>query len=151
MGNCDSDSTYIQTVYIPRINVHMSSNLLWLIILSGADMFASSWLIFPQLRLTVYCSSCENFNTLHSPSRYGCITKEIIQGAHGKAEGTIIIFCKSNTMFSSPFLHQIFWKFSNTTFCRSWHLYSGSKNCPNVCLLYKDTCITQCWHNIKSD
>ena len=22
--------------------------------------------------------------------------------------------------------------------------YSGSKNCPNVCLLYKDTCITQC-------
>ena len=28
-------------------------------------------------------------------------------------------------------------------------IYSGSKNCPNVCLLYKDTCITQCWHNIK--
>ena len=23
-------------------------------------------------------------------------------------------------------------------------VYSGSKNCPNVCLLYKDTCITQC-------
>ena len=22
--------------------------------------------------------------------------------------------------------------------------YSGSKNCPNVCLLCKDTCITQC-------
>ena len=28
-------------------------------------------------------------------------------------------------------------------------IYSGSKNCPNICLLYKDTCITQCWHNIK--
>ena len=28
VGNRDSDSTYIQTVYIPRINVHTSSNLL---------------------------------------------------------------------------------------------------------------------------
>ena len=28
-------------------------------------------------------------------------------------------------------------------------IYSGSKNCPNVFLLYEDTCITQCWHNIK--
>ena len=35
--------------------------------------------------------------------------------------------------------------------CRFPYMYSGSKNCPNVCLLYKDTCITQCWHNIKSD
>ena len=28
VGNRDSHSTYIQTVYIPRINIHTSSNLL---------------------------------------------------------------------------------------------------------------------------
>ena len=27
--------------------------------------------------------------------------------------------------------------------------YSGSKNCPNVCILWKDTCITQQLHKIK--
>ena len=25
----------------------------------------------------------------------------------------------------------------------STYTYSGSKNCPNVCMLWKDTCITQ--------
>ena len=59
----------------------------------------------------------------HSPSWYGYITKEIIWGAHEKFWGIIIIFYKFNTMFSSPFLHQIFWKFSNATFCRSCRLY----------------------------
>ena len=42
------------------------------------------------------------------------------------------------------------WFFYWVAVCWGCFIYSGSKNCPNVCLLYKDTCITQCWHNIFS-
>ena len=28
--------------------------------------------------------------------------------------------------------------------------YSGSKNCPNVCSLLKDSCVMGCWHNPES-
>ena len=52
----------------------------------------------------------------------------------------------SNTMYGVNIRYSVN---SYSRYSRILITYSGSKNCPNVCLLYKDTCITQCWHNIK--